>query len=402
MFAQVPARKCATHENNLKKLAADPNYLEKRSALNTPTPTYSNKKVSSETMYTIPIVIHVIHNGEAVGISGNISDEQIFSAITALNNDFRSTNSDTLVPTHPFYSLQADINMEFCLAKQDGAGEPTTGILRYDKGQSSWGIDDFEDNVKPGTIWDITKYLNIWIITFGSPDTYTLGYASLPGWSDPTEVGVVIGATYFGTTGNLSTPYDQNRTATHEVGHFFNLSHIWGDATCGTDNVSDTPTQEGPNTDLCPSFPHNVAGPCSPGPNGEMIMNYMDYTTDACMQMFTTGQKDRMRAAVLLSDRLSLTTSSACDEPSSTTHISSGDFNIYPNPSKNVVSVSAPGHFKIEGIKVYNINGQEMNVTFNIGNRQSIINTASLDNGSYFVTIVGATGTAYKNLIILK
>jgi len=361
----------------------------------------TNKK-TTETLYTVPVVVHIIHNGEPEGTGGNIPVSQVNSAIAALNLDFRSTNADTLTPSHPFYSLQADINIEFCLANLTPEGLTTTGITRHNKGKSSWGTDDFDANVKPGTIWDITKYLNIWVTTIGIPDAGTLGYATPPEWPESTEVGVVIGPTYFGTTGTLDILFNKNRTVTHEVGHFFNLSHIWGDETCGDDHVSDTPPQVGFNDSNCPSFPHNVGSSCSPGVNGEMFMNYMDYTRDDCMQLFTIGQKDRMRAAIQLPDRIGLTTSNGCSNPNNTHNISPLNIKIFPNPASNLVTIASSSNLSLLGINVYNLSGQLMNSTINIQEQEVSINTSSLPNGTYIISIITEAGTVNKNLVVIK
>ncbi|RYF77048.1 MAG: zinc metalloprotease, partial [Cytophagaceae bacterium] len=135
---------------------------------------------------------------------------------------------------------------------------------------------------------DPAHNLNIWICNIGGG---ILGYAQFPGGSAATD-GVVIGPQYFGNTGYVAAPYDKGRTATHEIGHWLNLRHIWGDASCGNDLVADTPTQQTANYG-CPSFPHVT---CGNGANGDMYMNYMDYTNDPCMYMFTNGQTTRSRA----------------------------------------------------------------------------------------------------------
>jgi hypothetical protein len=404
VFSQVTKRTCLTHELHLKLLANDNTYKVRRNNLKIPTPPTSQgeKKITSQTVYTIPVVVHIIHNGEAIGDGPNISEAQINSAIIALTEDFRALNADTLGPSHAFYSLQADVGLKFCLAKQDPQGAATTGIVRYDKGRSGWEAADFDANVKPTTIWDISKYMNIWITTFTGEDDSTLGYATFPGSTRTSEVGIVIGAMFFGTTGNLSAIYNKNRTATHEVGHFFNLFHIWGDETCGDDLVSDTPTQQEPNTDLCPSFPHNVGGTCNPGANGEMFMNYMDYTTDGCMQLFSIGQRDRMRSALQLSDRIGLTTSIGCVSSTNLEHLSLKDVSIYPNPTNDIATISLNGNNRTTTVTVYNLSGQNMSSTVYTNTGNIILNTSSLSNGTYIISVTTETGTVNKTLVILK
>jgi hypothetical protein len=401
-FGQGTKRVCKTHKNHLQLLSDDPTYGSRRAELETPTPVQMGKKTAAQTVHTIPVVVHVIHNGETEGTGPNIPTSQIESGIAALTEDFRSTNSDTLLPTDAFYSLQSDVGLEFCLAQEDPDGIETTGIIRYNKGKSGWETPDFDANVKPGTIWDINQYLNIWITTFSGDDDQTLGYATFPGSTKTEEVGVVIGATYFGTEGDLTVGFDKNRTLTHEVGHFFNLFHIWGDATCGNDFVSDTPPQQQANDGACPTSPYNVGSICNPGPDGEMFMNYMDYTPDACMQLFSTGQKDRMRASLLLSDRIGLTTSNRCVGPNSTTLINGTNFILYPNPTANSVTVLSPNNFLLSSVAIQSLSGQKMNITYKLQEGNILINTSWLSNGQYILTIVGNTGTLYKKLVILK
>jgi len=160
--------------------------------------------------------------------------------------------------------------------------------------------------------WNTGQYLNIWVCNLSNN---TLGYAQFPGGAAATD-GVVILTTAFGRYGSASAPFNLGRTATHEVGHWLNLRHIWGDASCGNDFVSDTPTQQAANTG-CPSFPKRTCGNTT---NGDMFMNYMDYTDDACMYMFSTGQSSRMNALFAAGGaRASLTTSLGGTAPGTTT-----------------------------------------------------------------------------------
>jgi PKD repeat protein len=257
---------------------------------------------------TIPIVFHVVHNGQAIGTGPNISDAQVLSQIDVLNEDFRRLNADSINTPAPFQAVASDCEIEFCLATLDPSGQPTSGIHRYNGGQSAWDISSADGTLKPATIWDRDDYLNIWTVNLGGG---LLGYAQFPGGSANTD-GVVIGYQYCGRYPDNPNVNDYNlgRTATHEVGHWLNLYHIWGDdgtACTGSDLVGDTPNQADEHFG-CPTFP---AVSCSNGPNGDMFMNYMDYTDDDCMNIFTTGQKNRMRAA-LNTTRLSIQSSPAC------------------------------------------------------------------------------------------
>jgi hypothetical protein len=253
---------------------------------------------------TIPVVIHVVYNTA----SQNISDAQVNSQMTILNNDFRKLNSDISLLPSVFAGLAADCEIQFCLAQRDPSGNPTTGIVRKSTTTTSFSSNDnIKRNANGGSdAWPAGSYLNIWV---GNLSGGLLGYAQFPGGAASTD-GVVILHSAFGNTGTAAAPFNKGRTATHEVGHWLNLRHIWGDASCGNDQVTDTPTQQTSNFG-CPSFPKVT---CSNGPNGDLHMNYMDYTDDACMYMFTTGQKTRMLAS-LNTTRASLLTSQGCVPP---------------------------------------------------------------------------------------
>jgi hypothetical protein len=299
-------RSCATMHMHQEQLLNDPKYQQKQIMLQKATEQYEQSLMlqsSGVTIYTIPVVVHVLYNTSAE----NISDAQIYDQLNILNDDFRALNADTSSVPAAFQSLIADAQIEFCLATVDPNGNTTTGINRVStttssftssgnpmKYSSSGGVD----------AWNTAEYLNIWVCNLGGG---LLGYAQFPGGTAATD-GVVVNYTAFGSIGTAQSPYDEGRTLTHEVGHWLNLRHIWGDANCGNDYVSDTPTQQQANYG-CPSYPSVT---CSNGPNGDMFMNYMDYVNDACMMMFTPGQRTRMHAA-LLNSRSSLLNSTACN-----------------------------------------------------------------------------------------
>ena len=214
-------------------------------------------------------------------------------------------NPDAALCPAAFKNFEADLEIDFCLASKDPNGQPTSGITRTKTTVSAIGNTSSYYSTSAGgrDIWDHNKYLNIYVCDIGGG---TLGFTYLPGTSGASDDATVIDYHYFGITGTKS-PYNKGRTTTHEVGHWFNLKHIWGDANCGNDNVADTPTQASANGG-CPAFPHVT---CSNGPNGDMFMNYMDYTDDNCMYMFSAGQKLRT-AATVNGIRSTLKTSDAC------------------------------------------------------------------------------------------
>lgn len=299
-------RTCGTPEL-VTKLLANPAYKAERDAIENFTANYiANNPKSTNAVITIPVVVHVVYNTTAE----NISDAQINSQMGVLNKDYRRTNADANQTPSGFQGIAADCEIEFCLATVDPSGNPTTGITRTQTSVQSFdiGADDVKFTNQGGiNAWPRNKYLNIWVCDLGGG---LLGYATPPGGPASTD-GVVIGYRYFGTTGTATSPYNKGRTATHEIGHWLNLEHIWGDdgGSCGgSDNVADTPNQ-GQENYGCPSFPETDN--CTPNSPGVMFMNYMDYTDDGCMNLFTTGQKNRMIAA-LNGPRASILTSDVC------------------------------------------------------------------------------------------
>jgi hypothetical protein len=336
----------------------------------------------------IPVVVHVIYKNA----TENISDSQIRSQIDVLNLDYRKLNPDFAQTPAAFQSLGADMNITFCLASVDPDGAPTTGITR-----TSTTVQQFDHSTEPKFTangghdnWDPQHYLNMWVCDLGGG---LLGYATFPSdlTSDPQLDGVVMDYEYFGNF-NTTAPYDLGRTATHEVGHWLNLRHIWGDSFCGDDFVNDTPTQEQSNFG-CPNFPH---ASCSNGPNGDMFMNFMDYTDDACMFMFTTGQKQRTDATIATT-RNGLIAADGCGVTGIDEKENAAAFTIYPNPADNNISITMK-NISVDDItfKIYNIVGAEvLSRKLSGTDSNTTIDISSLKKGVY---LVEATSGGIKNV----
>lgn len=298
--------------------------LQKKNSRRANTDVFENwiaTKISKQKTYNqritaariIPVVVHIISKGEALGTGANISDAQVISQITTLNNDYRKKTGTRGFNTNP---VGADANIEFALAVRDPNGNPTNGIDRISYNKDFWDEAAVENELKPNTIWDPTKYLNIWVVNFGGdldgilgyaqfPDASTLSGLNYPPFTETTD-GVIIGYQFFGNLDyndgsfNLDSTYGYGRTVTHEVGHWLGLRHIWGDSDCGTDYVADTPIHK---TENYGCFTHPKTNACTPPTADEMFENYMDYTDDTCMNIFTINQVDRFNAVLANSPR---------------------------------------------------------------------------------------------------
>lgn len=277
-------RVCHTMGNLDRLMHEKPKMAQRMALIEKQTETYvrqvqANPAQRSQLVVTIPVVFHILYNTAAE----NISEAQVMSQLDILNEDFRRLNADQ----DNVWSQAADTQIEFCLASQDPNGNPTDGILRVPTNLTSFGTNDAMKFTSQGgsDAWPASDYMNFWVCDLGSS---LLGYAQFPGGPASTD-GIVCNYTATGSTGTASAPFDLGRTATHEVGHYLNLRHIWGDGGCGaSDFVDDTPDSDGPNYGC-------ALGSAACGTT-DMVQNYMDYSDDACMNLFTQGQSDRMNA----------------------------------------------------------------------------------------------------------
>jgi hypothetical protein len=277
----------------------------------------------------------------------------------------------------------------------DPNGNPTSGITR-----TATTTQSFSQSFEPkftanGGIenWDPEHYLNMWVCDL---DGSLLGYATFPAdlATEPELDGVVIDYAYFGNTGTATAPFDKGRTATHEIGHWMNLRHIWGDNFCGDDFVNDTPTQQESNGG-CPSFPHVT---CSNGPDGDMFMNYMDYVDDACMFLFTNGQKTRVDAT-FASTRSQMSSSAGCGSTGINDQIENGNIQLYPNPAKDEITIESLNNLIIDEVEIFDITGR-MVLTEIPKATQSRVNIETLMAGTYFVRIWSENRMLQKKLMV--
>lgn len=290
----VPVRRrCGAMQVYHRLLETSPNYRANQHALEHATVHRQASGVMRRTAgpVVIPVVVHVVFHDEA----GHVSPARVRSQIDVLNEDFSAKNADRKKVPDAWKGIIEDAGIQFELATKDPRGGKTNGILSVKT--STAGFSDADDGVKfektgGSDAWPTDKYLNIWACSLGGG---LLGYAQFPGGPPKTD-GVVILNNAFGRKKGAISPYDLGRSCTHEVGHWLNLRHIWGDTPdcSGSDSVNDTPNAAGPNYGK-PKYP-SIS--CANGPNGDMFMNFMDYVDDDSMHMFTPQQIVRMHAAL--------------------------------------------------------------------------------------------------------
>ena len=372
--------------------------------------------------YQIPVVVHIIHNGEPIGVGPNITDAQVVSQIRVLNEDFQRNNADAANTPPEFLGIAGSLDIEFVLARQDPEGQATTGIVRVDGGRNSWTMNN-NYILKSLSYWPAEQYFNIWVCNL----TSHLGYAQFPvsdleglenSSTNRETDGIVIWHRVFGSSDdgafNLDTRFDKGRTATHETGHYLGLNHIWGDDVgCnGTDYVADTPNQGG-QTEGCPSHPRSDS--CS---DVVMFQNFLDYSDDACMNLFTVGQVNRMATVIENSPRrASLLTSPGLDLPDPVPNDMGIREIIYPDASvcsnniAPVIEVRNYGSNIVTSVRVrFVVDGATLETkdfSLNLGLFESaelVFNTVNIPSGSHDISFQilqtngGTDGGSYNDL----
>ena len=347
--------RCGTNKLWNYNTIKNPELIDVKHDLESKISNYLKRKSANSNEYYIPVVVHVLFNSE----NELISENQILSQIQVLNDDFRRDNADAINTPAEFLNIASDTKINFCLAKRTPNNDTTSGITYTSTDIESFSLYDnriFLDSLGGKNIWDPSKFLNIYVCNLSN----ALGFSSFPGGSTHRD-GVVINYTNFGTTGNIETPYDKGRTATHEIGHWLNLFHIWGDNNCGSDMVDDTPVQESANYG-CPSHPS-----ISCQNNGDMFQNYMDYTNDICMNLFTEGQKERMHATLNI-ERTDVSNQASCELPYEDVGIIE---NIFPKNNEIVCGSN------LEIItSVYNFSEKAVEnfvITYQLDNQETIV-----------------------------
>ena len=402
IYSHVTAqRPCLANEYRQKALLNDPSLVNKLASIedfnsrilkNNATITMRPDQVN---VITIPVVVHILYHYP----SERISETQVLNQLEILNRDFRRMNADTTKTPSGFKNFAADCEIEFKLATVDPRNRATNGIIYKYSPIKIWESNDkMKFSVEMGDDgWDAGSYLNIWVCRLDR----LAGYASFPG-GPPEKDGIVLDFGAFGLTGNGA--YGEGRTAVHETGHWLNLKHTWGDAYCGDDKVDDTPKQSG-YTVGCPS---SVRISCSNAPLGDMYMNYMDFTNDACVNLFTKGQKERMRAlfapggarySILASKGLGIPQNSEIPlpyEPPQWLHTK-----IYPVPAKDelILDIVYDTRWVGKMINIINLQGQVFDQILIKSGIQKI-NISRLPPGIYFIAAKRGDGETIKEKFI--
>ncbi len=382
--AQAPYQHCAAQALRAEHLAA---HAERRAAverLEAFTQNFRPDLATERQLATIPVVVHLLWQDP----SQNLSDEIIASQIDALNRDFQKRNPNRLQIPDDFAPLATSIGLEFCLASTDPQGQASSGILRRQSTVDCIGnVGEVRLNGRPrlyypelggSAAWDPLRYLNIWVApTCGA----FLGIGTFPETVPPAEDGIIVDPLYFGIrpADSPSFPFHLGKTATHEVGHYLNLQHTWGQRGCEVDDqVADTPQQETEYRN-CPIHPISSCG--SP----DMFMNFMNYVDDECLMLFTEGQRLRMWAAITAS-RPDLLTSDVCTPPDP---VRTNPLTIYPNPARDCIHLLLEAD-PADEFNLYLIDSQGRRVYAASLRGESLqsIDVQGLASGVYWVQVV--------------
>ena len=420
-LAQTPdetlLKRCGVVEHERILQLRNPNRLREITELNrriqqVETNNMSARQAVDETVYRIPVVVHVVHNTPSGAIGGagnvNISDEQILSQIQVLNEDYRRKPGTNGFNTSP---IGADARIEFFLATTDPTGQSSSGITRhYYPQKASFTIDD-DVLLSQIAYWPSNRYLNIWVIRL---DTY-IGYTQFPTAADTLRGlppisneftdGSLIDYRYFGKqTGTVSNSslYALGRTATHEIGHWLGLIHTWGDGSgCADDYVADTPPTEDRSDVSRLTSCRQTYSTCVVGKQTrDLIEDYMNYWPDACMNLFTAGQVARMRAVMTLSPRRAQLLKSTLSPLPETEALT---INVYPNPATSDPSIDIQlKGFQSFSVDLFDMTGRQVRTqTYTDSpSTRAQLPVSGLATGVYIVRVKTGSEMVSKRLLV--
>jgi pregnancy-associated plasma protein-A/type IX secretion system substrate protein len=341
----------------------------------------------------IPVVVHIVYNTSAQ----NISNQQVYSQITVLNEDFNRENTDSVNTRKIFDSVAGYPNIRFCLATVDPDGNSTSGITRTQTSVNKFTLDDKVKRTVDGgkDPWPRDKYMNLWVCNLGGS---ILGYASFP-TDPPEEDGVVVHFENFGRGGSSLPPFNNGRTATHETGHWLGLYHTWGDGAgdgCLVDDfMDDTPLSEREHYN-CPTQTPNTCIDTSMGPDlPDQYENYMEYVNDNCMNLFTKEQAIHMRL-VLNSFRNKLKFSNGCGIAGISKPVVFEKVRVLPNPAFDKIRLDGLSAFTAQSIQVFNANGQNIITLFDL---PEWIDITDLHSGLFFIQVNFESGYLIRKFI---
>lgn len=391
LFGQNDFQRCSANEHRHFLQQQDPTKIQQQENRKNFINNYLKNHVEivqNRAAITIPVVVHVVYKTD----DENVSDAIIQSQIDAINEDFGMNNVEINNVPNEFQNSIANVDIEFCLAKVDPDGNTTTGIVRQETTLNQFNDQDgriFYDNEGGSDSWPADDYMNIWVCNLGS---FLAGFATFPNDADEGEDGVVVNYINFGRVG-LDPPYHLGRTTTHEIGHFFGLDHLWGSgsATCNNDDgIADTPNTNQTYLGECPTSTQNSCN------SNDMFMNFMYFTDDACMAMFSEGQKAVMLAN-LDNFRAGLKTSLACSPLATINQELDNSLQIFPNPTTNLLylQLDKPSS-EILNVAVFDNFGK----TFYSDSFKNTINVSNFSKGIYFLKMTTKNGIVTRKFVV--
>ncbi len=367
----------------------------------------------------LPVVFHILHPAD----EDSITEQQVYAQLAGLNRDF---GTPPLVMEHPaleqekFIDRMDQVSIQFCLPELKGNIKDSLAINFHTTQRAEWGMDDaMKDPMQGGVApWDAHKFINVWVVNLADSVS---GYAQLPGGPAATD-GIVIDWAFFGVLDSANADVS-NRTLTHLIGNWLGLHSLWGESRCADDLVLDTPIHNAPNHG-CPGYKHYSTCGTYQDPIIEMSMNFMDSSSDECLQFFTIGQKYRLHSFLSPGGPRAqlLTTKTDCTLPDSiqqdqpvivqrslvhpTTQASLGNIRVFPNPTKGMLTVAFEQVTRTSvanwSMQILNSQGQQVLYLPTIDQPTVTVHTRDWGSGIYFLSIQAGQSIIYTESIVVK